>query len=403
MDNQQTNWRALAAAPHRFFFATGLFFMTVLSGWWLLILFARQQGTGILEPQLPGLFMHGSVMLFLVFTPFMFGFLLTVFPRWQAAPGIPPGLQVASFGLLHLALPLVLLGMYAWSAVLLLGWSLVGLAWASLVAGFAWSWWRCQSPVVHSTVVLLGLACGLVGVLGLVFLLAVSNYAAWPWISAIGMWGFLLPIYFAVCHRMIPFFTSRVVTGYIVWRPNWMLWLFTLMAIARIALQGIPELRVIPVFVMLAIALALSVRWWPRERHGNRLLAVLHISFAWLVFALLLHFARDLGMIFLDRDLLGRAPLHALGFGFFGSMLIAMITRVTMGHSGRPLVMDRKGWWIFVALQVAAIARILAELLPLASSEVLLFSAATWVGVFLTWGARYAGIYFRPRVDGKPG
>ena len=39
---------------------------------------------------------------------------------------------------------------------------------------------------------------------------------------------------------------------------------------------------------------------------------------------------------------LGRAPAHALFIGFFGSLLVAMVTRVTQGHSGRPLVLGAR-------------------------------------------------------------
>ena len=50
--------------------------------------------------------------------------------------------------------------------------------------------------------------------------------------------------------------------------------------------------------------------------------------------------------------LLGRAPAHALFIGFFGSLLVAMVTRVTQGHSGRPLVMPAVAWFAFVAIQL---------------------------------------------------
>ena len=49
---------------------------------------------------------------------------------------------------------------------------------------------------------------------------------------------------------------------------------------------------------------------------------------------------------------LGRAPAHALFIGFFGSLLVAMVTRVTQGHSGRPLVLGRVAAFAFVAIQV---------------------------------------------------
>ena len=59
-----------------------------------------------------------------------------------------------------------------------------------------------------------------------------------------------------------------------------------------------------------------------------------------------------------------RAPLHALAIGYFGSMLVAMVTRVTQGHSGRPLQMGTVPWLCFVLLQAVALVRIGAELSP---------------------------------------
>ena len=60
---------------------------------------------------------------------------------------------------------------------------------------------------------------------------------------------------------------------------------------------------------------------------------------------------------------LGRAPAHALFVGFFGSVLVAMVTRVTQGHSGRPLVMPNVAWFAFVAIQLVALMRIVAEVI----------------------------------------
>ena len=44
---------------------------------------------------------------------------------------------------------------------------------------------------------------------------------------------------------------------------------------------------------------------------------------------------------------LGLAPVHALGIGFFAAMLLAMATRVSLGHSGRPLKADGLVWALF--------------------------------------------------------
>src|SRR3546814_8985616 len=67
----------------------------------------------------------------------------------------------------------------------------------------------------------------------------------------------------------------------------------------------------------------------------------------------------------LDGDfILGRAPAHALFIGFFGSLLVAMVTRVTQGHSGRPLVFGGVATFAFVVIQVVSVMRVVAELVP---------------------------------------
>ena len=100
--------------------------------------------------------------------------------------------------------------------------------------------------------------------------------------------------------------------------------------------------------------------------------------------------------------LLGRAPAHALFIGFFGSLLVAMVTRVTQGHSGRPLVLGPAGAFAFVIVQLVAVTRVVAELAP----DTLAWQAAAgigWLLAFLPWVLRSAWIYLSPRVDGKSG
>jgi NnrS protein len=63
---------------------------------------------------------------------------------------------------------------------------------------------------------------------------------------------------------------------------------------------------------------------------------------------------------------LGLAPLHALGIGYFAGMVLAMASRVTLGHSGRPLVMDEFTWRIFLGFQFAALFRVLPDALTTA-------------------------------------
>src|SRR5690606_30419390 len=88
--------------------------------------------------------------------------------------------------------------------------------------------------------------------------------------------------------------------------------------------------------------------------------------------------------------------------GFFGSLLVAMVTRVTQGHSGRPLVLGTIPGIAFVGMQLVAVLRLLAEL---AANPAPWFLAAGlgWLAVFLPWVLRSLWIYLTPRADGRPG
>ena len=55
---------------------------------------------------------------------------------------------------------------------------------------------------------------------------------------------------------------------------------------------------------------------------------------------------------------LGLAPLHALTAGYLGATLLAMVTRVAAGHSGRPLAADGLAWGLYWTLQTAAMLRV---------------------------------------------
>nr|MDQ2972619.1 NnrS family protein [Pseudomonadota bacterium] len=88
--------------------------------------------------------------------------------------------------------------------------------------------------------------------------------------------------------------------------------------------------------------------------------------------------------------------------GFFGSMLVAMVTRVTQGHSGRPLQMGAVAWLCFALLQIVVLLRVRAEL----GGDMglwLVIAAFGWLAAFAPWVLRSLWIFLTPRVDGRPG
>jgi uncharacterized protein involved in response to NO len=156
---------------------------------------------------------------------------------------------------------------------------------------------------------------------------------------------------------------------------------------------------------LFVLTAACAARWTSFRARGNPLLWTLYAGFVWLPIAMLLQTIRDASFTLSGEWALGRAPIHALGIGFFGGMLVAMVTRVTMGHSGRALQMDRVTLACFFGIQAAAVARVGSEIAtaPAAIQWLLLGSVTMWLAAFGVWAARSGPIYLAPRSDGKPG
>ncbi len=405
--------RLLAAAPHRLLFLIGAANVLAAMAWWALWLTAaRWPALGIGAPPAivgttPAGWMHAVVMPLQVLAPFIFGFLLTVFPRWtQQAPlsvwhYLPVG--VGLFGgqaatlvglwgfphLIHMGLVFTLAG---WTAGIVF---LFGVMWRETGRGGAPTW--------HGWSALFALALGW---------LALALFALWLHLAdarlafvaiKLAMVGFALPVYLTVCHRMLPFFAGCVVPGYRAWRPLWLLAAWWALALVHLALElvhGYAWLWWVDL-PFAALAGYTLWRWWPRGRAPG-LLWVLFAGFAWLPIAFALYAAQSLWFAIDGAFVLGRAPVHALAIGFFGSLLVAMVTRVTQGHSGRPLTMPGVAWFAFALIQLVAVLRVGAELLPadLAWQAVAAFG---WLLAFLPWVLRSAHIYLTPRADGAAG
>ena len=399
----------LAAAPHRLLFFVGacnlLLAMAVWAGWLVL------QRWPLFAPPVPAIppgWLHAFVMQYQVLPSFMFGFLLTVFPRWLALPDLARWRYLlVGLGLMGGQL-ITLMGAFGSSvgagpAALKTGLLLTLLGWIAGLFNLAPMLWQERGTTWHARSCFAALLYGFVGLCAhAVFVFGGS--AMWEFVSIkIGSFGLLLPMYFTVAHRMFPFFAGNVCKSYTPWRPMWLLALFWGLCLLHLALElvhGYVWLW-LPDAALLLLCAGVFWRWWP---HGPKpaLLSVLFISFAWLPIAFALYAAQSLIYISSGAFVFGRAPAHALFIGFFGSALIAMVTRVTQGHSGRTLTLPGTAAFAFIAIQCVAILRILAELMPDAKLWQAI-AAVAWVLAFAPWVWRLARIYLAPRIDGKPG
>ena len=395
----------LSAAPHRLLFFVGAGNVLLAMVWWTLWLgWARWPRWPMPQPSVLAGWMHAIVMQYQVLPPFMFGFLLTVFPFWLGVPAlsrrhyVPVGLGLLGGQILTLV---GLCGLKSFLFVGLLltlaGW-IVGLAWmiVLLVQAKHRRTWHAVSCVA-------ALGLGLVGLL--LTLGYLYSHDARLIIAAIkiGSFGLLLPVYFTVAHRMFPFFAGMVVKAYRPWQSLPLLAGFWLLCLLHLTLEIVP--RVAWLWTVDLPLLAVSATWLWRNWPGwssPALLRVLFLGFAWLPVAMGLYGVQSLWFATTGHFMLGRAPAHALFVGFFGSLLVAMVTRVTRGHSGRPLQLGRLAGVTFALMQLVAAIRIVADVTkdPLAWQVV---AGVGWLLALLPWVLRSGWIYLSPRVDGKSG
>lgn len=403
-------WETFSAAPHRMMMFGGALQLVLTLLLWGLELLGRHTGlVPVLPLVVPGVWIHGFLMLFMVFPFFILGFLMTTYPRWMNGREVPRGVYVTAFVLLFLSLPAFYAGMFAGRGVMVLG---VGLLLAGWVTGTG-ALYRVfrRAPAAdkrYERLLNLWLGLGTVGMLLYGAGLVLDRPVAWILSLQIGLWGFLVPVLVTVSHRMLPFFSESVLNPYERVQPWWLLRLMLMASLLHplMELAGFHGARLLPDLVLFLGAGYFTVRWGLWRSLAVPLLAVLHLAFAWLAIGMLLFVLQDLALLFHYPVSLGRAPLHALGIGFIASMTMAMATRVTLGHSGRPLRLDAWTAWLFAGLNGAALLRILAELPGLdtvAGLDLNVAAALLWLASLSPWAWRYGGMYLRPRVDGRPG
>ncbi|MFP5406071.1 MAG: NnrS family protein, partial [Gammaproteobacteria bacterium] len=201
--------------------------------------------------------------------------------------------------------------------------------------------------------------------------------------------------------RVIPLFTANAVRGVRQW-PNAQLDALAIGATACALLLVLGRAGAGLTAAVCAVAAVLQaarlLSWNPWASRHNPLLWVLHVSYAWIPAGLLLLAFSSIGWIGES------AGLHALTVGAIGGLIIGMITRTALGHTGRPLAAGRAETAMYVLVQLAVVLRIAPMVfhvlpwLPFMSA-----AAAAWSAAFVLYLVKYAPMLVAPRVDGRPG
>lgn len=148
-----------------------------------------------------------------------------------------------------------------------------------------------------------------------------------------------------------------------------------------------------------ALANAVRLARWCGERTGAEpLVWALHLGFAWVPAGLaLLALAHAVPLI-------GQtAGVHALTAGAMGTMILAVMTRATLGHTGRPLTAGPGTMLIYLLVTAAALLRVLGAVPGSGLDAMLLaLSGFAWIAAFGLFVLLYGPMLCTRRRDGAP-
>jgi uncharacterized protein involved in response to NO len=378
---------AIGAKGFRPFFLLSAIFATAIVPLWLLVLSGLAPAPGYLDPTS----WHAHEMVLGYAVGVIAGFLLTAVGNWTRRETLvgPPLLGLAAlwaFGRVAMFLGGVLPhGLVAVVDLAFLPVLIVVLARPLLAARDRRNY-------------------GMLGILGALFAANLVIHMA-----ALGVVGMhaaregalfgidvVVLVILVIAGRVFPMFT-RNATGVTTIRSSRALDVLTIGAMA--ALAGIDaiapahEAGNVAAGVVGLLAIARAARWGTRYTARHPLLWILHAGYAWLALGLVL---RALGETLLAT--------HALTVGAIGSLTLGMMARVSLGHSGRPLVAPRLAAWAFGAITASAVLRVGA---PLIASRPylaeLIAAGGFWTLAFALYLFSYAGVLASPRVDGRAG
>jgi uncharacterized protein involved in response to NO len=151
--------------------------------------------------------------------------------------------------------------------------------------------------------------------------------------------------------------------------------------------------------LLAAIAQAIRLARW----HGHRtardpMIWVLHIGYAWLVIGLLLK-----AIWLLAAVAFAEKWIHALTVGAFGTMILAVMTRASLGHTGRALIASPRIAICYTLISISALVRVfVSATLPSQYEAIITTSAVFWMAAFGLFIRVFVPILCKSRADGRP-
>ena len=336
---------------------------------------------------------HIHEMIFGFLPAVMAGFLLTALPNWTDRPPMRGmalallfALWCAGRGVMALRMFVPVPGIVVDSGFLVV---LAGIAWRDILSGPSWS----RAPIA-----------------GLITLYAAANIGSHT-LTLTGSHseaaermalGLLLILLALIGGRIVPAFTSEWLDqhhGEGETLPSFSTLdglSLALVAIAAVSWTIVPESGITGWILLAAGCATLGrlSRWRGWRTWEEPLVLILHVGYAWLGLSMV-----SLGAAVLEAGLSPADAVHALTTGAVGAMTLGVMTRASLGHTGRPRHAGAITVLIYVLVNLGAVLRVGGPSTGLPLDLVFVLAAASWSGAYLLFAMAYGPFLIRPSLD----
>lgn len=367
-----------------FFLFASLFSVLALGIWGGFL-----SGISLLPVSLNPLWWHGHEMIFGFVCAVVAGFLLTAVQNWTGQPGAKGPVLIGLFVVWLLPRLLFLVpAAVPFKLIMFIDLLFLPLT-AALIARsvIRVRQWRNFVFIPIFTLLTLMNALSYYGVL--------TNQFNWVNIGLYGAVILMSTIVALLGGRVIPFFTEKATQ----WQRQssipaleWLSFISLAALVLSIVLQEDIFIRSIAGIA----SLVLLLRWHRWGWHASwrvPLLWSLHLSYVCI----------PLGLALIALGFPLSVGMHAITVGGLGGMILAMMARVSLGHTGRALQPPRLMPYCFGLMLLAVLLRVLAGILPLWSSLLLLSTIICWLVAFGCFCLYYGPMLCQARTDGRPG
>ncbi|KAB1179138.1 NnrS family protein [Photobacterium damselae subsp. damselae] len=377
------------------FFLSAALFSAVAMVVWAMFWSGSSHVTGLMYGQ--PIWWHAHEMMIGFTGAIIIGFLLTAVQTWTGVPGIRSTKLAIVFTLWLIARIGLLFGQPSYI------WMFIDLSWIPLAAYFLLKpilLRRQWNNLFFAPLLLLLTALNVQ--LHLIAMGLVENSLRQTSFVALVVIAIIVLV---VGGRVIPFFTWRGTQTEQITRVKWIeyaalipVWL--LLIATFLPLPSNYNWIVANLLMVTAVTNMIRfVRWRTLSTLKVPLLWCLHLAYLCMILGL---FAIGLSMV--SHVVSYSIALHLMTVGGIGGMILSMMARVSLGHTGRSL---QVGCWVqiaFVCLLLSTLVRsVLIWVYPSLTINGYVFSAILWAIAFSIFTIVYYPILTKPRVDGRPG